>query len=217
MEEIITRQRFLEEGKKSIFREGLSRYFLTSALQDPGFNPWALFMAILRGKRLCLKLLSLNRRRRCFAITRNVMITTQKKMQKSSLTVSEANPRMYWMKMLDYMYEYYDEFKLLFCRATGTKYENYLEEFITVEVISTGQFLDVMKKNGILYVEIDEQLSHNLASMLFNGMIEVFKHDMTYEHARDYVTKLRVFYTAGWMKLFERVIANFYTYWLVLY
>ena len=74
---------------------------------------------------------------------------------------------------------------------------------ITVEVISTRQFLDVMKKNGILQVEIDEQLSHNLASMLFNGMIEVFKHDMTYEHAKEYVTKLQVFYTAGWMKLFE--------------
>lgn len=50
--------------------------------------------------------------------------------------------------MLDYMCKYYDEFKLLFCRSIGTKYESYMEQFISIEVVSTRRFLNLMETNG---------------------------------------------------------------------
>jgi AcrR family transcriptional regulator len=202
MEELITRQRFLEEGKKVFLEKGYQDTSLRQLCKTLGLTLGA-FYGYFKGKEALFEAIVSEPAEEMLRYYKECHDNYMKKDAKEQFDGIGDEPSDVLMKMLDYMYEYYKEFKLLFCRAAGTKYEHYLEEFISVEVISTGQFLDVMRKNGILYVEIDEQLSHNLATMLFNGMIEVFKHDMAYEHAKEYVTKLRVFYTAGWMKLFE--------------
>ncbi len=105
--------------------------------------------------------------------------------------------------MISYMYRQYDVFKLIFCRSSGTVYEQYLDQLIAVEVNSTKQFLQVMKENRYFSPNIDEQLCYILSSMLFNGVVAIFTYDMPYEYAIKYIRKLHIFYTAGWMKLFE--------------
>ncbi len=202
MEEIITRQRFLEEGKKAFLEKGFQETSLRQICKTLELTLGA-FYGYFKGKEALFEAIVSEPAVEMLRYYKESHDNYMKKEAREQFDGIGAEPADILMNMLDYMYEYYDEFKLLFCRAGGTKYENYLEEYISIEVIATEQFMKVMRENGILQVEIDQQLSHNLASMLFNGVIEVFKHDMSYEAAKDYVTKLRLFYTAGWMKLFE--------------
>lgn len=202
MEELSTRERFLEAGKKEFLKKGFKDTSLRQISKELGLTIGAfygcfkskedLFDAIVSGP--AEELLD-------YYVTYQKNYMAQK--PESQLKHLGDASKEGLNAMLDFMYKYYDEFKLVFCRSSGTKYESYLEKFISVEVDSTRKFLNLMEENMFFSAEIDEQLSHNLATMLFKGVIEVFEHDMAYEHAKSYVNKLQLFYTAGWMRLFE--------------
>lgn len=202
MEEILTKEKFLEEGKKEFLLKGYRETSLRYLSKKLNFTLGA-FYGYFKSKEDLFDAIVFKPAQELLAYYTKChedYMEQDPKTQFDKVGDVSGNALRF---MLDYMYDYYDEFKLLFCRSAGTKYEFYLEQFIAIEENSTIQFLDLMKENGILSVEIDDQLNHNLASMLFKGIIEIFEHDMSYEHAKDYVHKLRMFYTAGWMKLFE--------------
>jgi AcrR family transcriptional regulator len=202
MEETNTREKFLEAGKKEFLEKGFKDASLRQISKKLGFTLGAFYGCFKSKEDLFESIVSepagelfdyyVECHKNYFADGPDIQ---RKRLGKAS---GEA-----LNDMIDYMYEHYDEFKLLFCKSAGTKYESYLEKFISVEVDSTKQFLNLMKENMFFSVEIDDQLSHNLSSMLFKGIIEVFEHDMSYEHAKSYIHKLHMFYTAGWMRLFE--------------
>ena len=96
--------------------------------------------------------------------------------------------------MVEYICQHRDPVKLLLCRAEGTGYQNFVHNMGEVEVESTLQYIEVLRR-------LDRQMCHILASSMFNGIFEVVIHDMPYEQAMRYVNQLRDFYTAGWMKL----------------
>lgn len=202
MEGTLTKEKFLEEGKKEFLEKGYKETSLRQLCKSLGFTLGA-FYGYFTGKEELFEAIVSGPAEELFDYYvkyHNDYMAQDPAMQYEQIgnisTIALDT-------MLDYMYQYYDEFKLLFCRSNGTKYESYMEQFISIEVDSTRQFLDLMEKNGFFSADVDDQLSHNLANMLFKGMIEIFEHDMTYEHAKKYIHKLRIFYTAGWMKLFE--------------
>lgn len=103
--------------------------------------------------------------------------------------------------ILDYVYEHYDEFRLLICCADGTPYENFVHNMVEVEVESTYKYIEVLRTMGHTVSDIDKQLCHMVASGMFSGMFEMIVHNMSKEDAVRCVGQLRQFYTAGWEKL----------------
>jgi len=202
MGEIPTKEKFLEEGKKEFLKLGFKETSLRQLCKNLGFTLGAFYGYFKSKEDLFDAIVSVPAEKLLDCYT------------KYHVDYMEQDPRTQFdhigdcsayalETMLNYMYEYFEEFKLLFCCSVGTKYEPYFEQFISIEVSSTRKFFNLMKENGILFVEIDDQLSHNLATMLFKGIVEIFEHDMTYEYAKGYVHKLQLFYTAGWIRLFE--------------
>ncbi len=103
--------------------------------------------------------------------------------------------------MIDYMYEHYDEFKILICCSDGTPYENFIDTMVDVEVEYTFRYIEVLKSLGRGVPDIDRDLSHMIASGMFDGIFEVLRHNMPKERAKIFIKQLREFYTAGWMKI----------------
>jgi len=202
MEGTLTKEKFLEEGKKEFLKKGYKETSLRQLCKRLGFTLGAfygyftgkedLFHAIVSGPAEHLYDYYVKLQNDYMAMDPSMQYEQIGNISKTALDT-----------MVDYMYQYYDEFKLLFCRSSGTEYESYMDKFVSIEVDATRQFLILMERNGFFSVDIDDQLSRNLANMLFKGIIEIFEHDMTYEHAKKYIHMLRIFYTAGWMKLFE--------------
>ena len=103
--------------------------------------------------------------------------------------------------MVDYICDHRDPVKLLFCRAEGTPYEQFIHNMVEVEVEYTLRYMDVLRDTGHAIPELDHSLCHIIASGMFNGLFEIVVHNMPREQARRDVAQFRDFYTAGWLKL----------------
>ena len=48
--------------------------------------------------------------------------------------------------IIDYIYEHFDEFKLIICKSEGTCYENFVHNMVEIEVAETFEFIKILKK-----------------------------------------------------------------------
>ncbi len=104
-------------------------------------------------------------------------------------------------EMVDIIYRHFDAFKLIVCKSAGSGYEYYIEKMIDIETESTERFIRTLNRAGIRTNEIRADLSHILASALFNGFFEVVAHDFPKEYAKAYIRQLQDFFNAGWDSL----------------
>jgi len=104
-------------------------------------------------------------------------------------------------EMLDVVYDNFDEFKLIVSKSKGSEYEKYVDKLIEIETDNTVRFIDELNAAGIKINEVRADLSHMLATAMFNGMFEVVEHDFTKQDARQYIKQLQYFFNAGWDKI----------------
>ena len=65
-----------------------------------------------------------------------------KEKTKDSLKLSNEYLRVF----VEYMYAHFDAFKLILCRAEGTRYANFLEEFVELEVECSEEYYALLRK-----------------------------------------------------------------------
>ncbi|MCM1164389.1 MAG: TetR/AcrR family transcriptional regulator, partial [Ruminococcus sp.] len=111
----------------------------------------------------------------------------------------ESSECLNWV--IDYMYEHYGDFKILICCSEGTPYEDFINSMVEAEVESTLQYIEVLRELGNDVPELDRSLCHMIASGMFEGVLEVIRHDMPKERAVEFVSKLFEFHSAGWLKI----------------
>ena len=110
--------------------------------------------------------------------------------------VSENNS---WM--MDFIYDHFDEFKLIVCCSAGTRYEHYIDTLVEIEANSSLQLTEELQEAGYKLPPLSDELAHMISSGLFNCMFETIRHDMPKEKALEYTGSYQLFYTAGWMKI----------------
>ncbi len=103
--------------------------------------------------------------------------------------------------LIDYIYEHYEDFKILICCSEGTSYDGFIHSMAKIEAEYTLQYIDVLKSLGNEVPPIDTELCHIIASGMFEGLFEVIRHDMPKERTQKFVAQLSEFYTAGWLKI----------------
>lgn len=104
-------------------------------------------------------------------------------------------------KIVDYIYEHFDEFKLIICKSEGTSYENFIHNMVEIEVEKTYQFIDALRSQGKHVPNIEKAVCHMIVSGMFSGIFELIEHDMKKENAKKYVSEFQDFYIAGWSKI----------------
>lgn len=108
---------------------------------------------------------------------------------------------LYLAKLLDYIYEHYDAFKLLIECAEGTPYADFIHQLVVREVESTYAYIQTLADMGYEVEPLNKKLIHIIASGLFSGIFEAVVHDMSKEEAREYLSQFHRFYGAGWSEL----------------
>lgn len=103
--------------------------------------------------------------------------------------------------MMEYIYDHLEEFRLIVDCSVGTRYENYIDTLVDIEVEASRRLIQKMKAEGYKPREIDDELIHIVSSALFNGIFEAVRHDMPRDKAFAYMDGLREFYSAGWFKI----------------
>lgn len=105
-------------------------------------------------------------------------------------------------QMIDYIYEHFDHFLLLLCKAEGTRNATFIHDLTIREVDSALRYMENMKKAGMQVPEADEELMHMIYSGFFSGIFEIVIHNMDRVLARRRITQFNAFYSAGWKQYF---------------
>lgn len=106
-------------------------------------------------------------------------------------------------QMIDYIYEHYDNFRLLLKCGDSGKFETFIHNMVDREMRSSLEYVKKMKEDGIEMPIVGESLMHMIYTGFFSSIFQIIEHDIDKEIAKRNVHKLREFNTGGWERLWN--------------
>ena len=106
-------------------------------------------------------------------------------------------------QMIDYIYEHYDNFRLLLKCGDSGKFETFIHNMADREMRSSLEYVKKMKEDGIEIPIVGESLMHMIYTGFFSSIFQIIEHDIDKETAKRNVHKLREFNTGGWERLWN--------------
>ena len=112
---------------------------------------------------------------------------------------------LHQMELLDYIYDHFDEFRLLLDGAEGTQFACFLDELVDIEVDYTYKYMEVIGCESVKSGLVTEDFIHIIVTAYFNGMFEVVRHNMGKADAVKYVKLLNRYHMQGFSTVFNPV------------
>lgn len=106
-------------------------------------------------------------------------------------------------QMIDYIYEHYDNFRLLLKCGDSGKFETFIHNMVDREMRSSLEYVKKMKEDGIEIPIVGESLMHMIYTGFFSSIFQIIEHDIDKETTKRNVHKLREFNTGGWERLWN--------------
>ncbi len=104
---------------------------------------------------------------------------------------------------LDYIYDNFEDMKLLICCADGSKYENIIDTVAEYETNIVLKNLPTLRENGVAVPDISDETILMLMKHEYRSLVEFIKNNYTREEAEEYIKNVNEFYTAGWRALLK--------------
>ena len=112
------------------------------------------------------------------------------------------------MEMLEYIYDYFDEFRLLLDCSDGTRFSGFVDELVDIEVEYTYKYMEVINCESVKSGVVTEDFIHIIVTAYFNGMFEVVRHNMSRDDARKYIRLLNRYHMQGFSTVFNPEISE---------
>lgn len=106
------------------------------------------------------------------------------------------------MELVDYMYDHLDEFRLLLDASYGTRFHNFVDQLVRIEVEYTYKYMATVGYPTRLGDATTEKLLHIVTTSRFESIFEVIRHGMSREEAREYIELLSRYHRTGFFSIF---------------
>ena len=103
--------------------------------------------------------------------------------------------------IMDIIIPYKSEFKLLLTSSRGTKYENFVNDFVIENQTEMMKMFDYLKSKGFPVKEISEEELHILLSAYLTACFEPVVHGFSDEQIETHLNTVREFFLPGWRNL----------------
>ena len=110
--------------------------------------------------------------------------------------------------MLDYIYEHFDEFRILLDASYGTRFETFIDELVNIEVDYTYKYMEVIGCESVKSGLVTEEFVHIVVTAYFNGMFEIVRHNMAKKDAQKYIHLLNQYHMQGFSVIFNATENN---------
>ncbi|MBQ7724004.1 MAG: TetR/AcrR family transcriptional regulator [Lachnospiraceae bacterium] len=107
------------------------------------------------------------------------------------------------LRAMEFIYDHYNEVKLIICRSQGTRYENFTHEVAELEEKATLKYVNGLKKKGIEIGKVNKKEFHLLVTTYIEAVVQAVIHDFSRKEAIHYAKTLEKFYLPAWKALFE--------------
>ncbi len=101
-----------------------------------------------------------------------------------------------------YIFDHLDAFRLIVCKAQGTKYESFLHDLAVLEEKMTQSFMELLREQGVRINDFDLKELHLLTTVNVNAVFQTVEHDFTLEEALHYADTLDRFFSKAWKEFF---------------
>ncbi len=106
------------------------------------------------------------------------------------------------LELVEYMYEHLDEFRLLLDASYGTRFHNFVDALVRIEVEYTGKYIEIVGYPTQLGDALTEKLLHIVTISRFESIFEVIRHGMSHAEAIEYIRLLSRYHRAGFFAIF---------------
>ena len=188
----VAKKEFLDKGypKASLRHIAKNAGVTTGALYGYFKNKESLFDCLVEESYIGLKEFYMEILKKFFSLP-----TDEQMYHMEEYTVESAKD------MLNYIYDHYDEFKLIICRSEGTKYANMIHELAQLDLDATHAFAKTTHQAGLDTQYVHRVLEHLLTSGMFTTFSEFIAHDISRDEALEMSVPLIAFYSAGWKRI----------------
>lgn len=105
-------------------------------------------------------------------------------------------------ELFEYMYDHLDEFRLLLDASYGTRFHNFVDELVRIEVEYTYKYMAATGYPERMGDALTEKLLHIVTTSHFESIFEVIRHGMSMEEAREYIYLLSRYHRTGFFAVF---------------
>ncbi len=133
----------------------------------------------------------------------------EKSMQLSYELLDTEEIKKFWqvseeegLQYINFIYDHFEEFKLLLTCSDGTKYQNFMHDISEMEVKEMTRLMDELRSRGFSVKDISQDELHMLVSGYVASVFEVVIHDYPREKAIKQAKTLMEFLYPGWIKAF---------------
>ena len=200
MERTETQRKILEIGKREFLEKGFKDASLNKIVAEAGFTKGAFYGYYPDKTALFEDLVGETAKElltRFKAAQDDYFDLVPEGKAKDSLALSTQHLH----EFVAFMYDHFDEFKLILCCSEGTRFSGLVDEMVEIEVEATHAYQIVLRELGRPSPRIDPKLEHILITGMFHTFFELIIHEMPLPDAENYLNEMRAFYTAGWMKI----------------
>ncbi len=106
------------------------------------------------------------------------------------------------LELIDYMYAHLDEFRLLLDSSYGTRFHNFVDELVRIEVEYTYKYMEAVGYPDRFGNALTEKLLHIVTTSRFEGIFEIIRHGMSREEAYEYIGLLSRYHRTGFLEIF---------------
>lgn len=106
------------------------------------------------------------------------------------------------MELVEYMYDHLDEFRLLLDASYGTRFHNFVDELVRIEVEYTYKYMEAIGYSARMEGALTEQLLHIVTTSRFESIFEVIRHGMSRAEAKEYIELLSRYHRTGFFAIF---------------
>lgn len=106
------------------------------------------------------------------------------------------------LELVSYMYDHLDEFRLLLDASYGTRFHNFVDELVRIEVEYTYKYMETVGRPEQMGDAMTEKLLHIVTTSRFESIFEVIRHGMSLEEAAKYIELLSCYHRTGFSAVF---------------
>lgn len=105
------------------------------------------------------------------------------------------------LDMVDYIYDHFDDFRLLLDSSYGTKFHNFVDRLVSIEEEYTWKWLEATGSRIEPEGEMTKEFYHIMTTSYFEGIFEVVRHRLDRENAKKYVAMMGKYHHAGFLAI----------------
>ncbi len=106
------------------------------------------------------------------------------------------------VQIISFIYDHYDEFRLLICKSQGTKFEDFIHNFAIWEEDSINQYMRRIKRRGVPVKAYRKNELHLLVTAHIDAIFQTVRHGYMRKEALHYARTLDEFYRPAWHQFF---------------